>query len=138
VVTGWFYQNLVWGPGELRSAEREDFSRRICVAHALTSLPSRRPADGVYVHRGDSSTSMLEPAHYGVDPHHLRRKERTMELFMLAAKTCGGGVSTILWIIAAIFVIGGIVTLLRGAVLYGIVLIVVGLLIGPGGVSIFC
>jgi hypothetical protein len=61
-----------------------------------------------------------------------------MELFMLAAKTCGGGVSTILWIIAAIFVIGGIVTLLRGAVLYGIVLIIVGLLIGPGGISIFC
>ena len=57
---------------------------------------------------------------------------------MLAAKSCGGGVSTILWIIAAIFVIGGIVTLLRGAVLYGIVLIVVGLLIGPGGISIFC
>ena len=25
-----------------------------------------------------------------------------------------------------------------GAVLYGIVLIIVGLLIGPGGVSIFC
>jgi len=57
---------------------------------------------------------------------------------MLAAKSCGGGVSTILWIIAAIFVIGGIVTLLRGSVLYGIVLIIIGLLIGPGGVSIFC
>jgi len=57
---------------------------------------------------------------------------------MLAAKSCGGGVSTILWIIAAIFVIGGIVTLIRGAVLYGIVLIIIGLLLGPGGVSIFC
>ena len=58
--------------------------------------------------------------------------------FLIAAKACGGGVTTILWIIAAIFVIGGIVTLLRGSVLYGIVLIVIGLLIGPGGVSIFC
>ena len=58
--------------------------------------------------------------------------------FLIAAKACGGGVTTILWIIAAVFVIGGIVTLLRGAVLYCIVLIVVGLLIGPGGVSIFC
>jgi len=57
---------------------------------------------------------------------------------MLAAKSCGGGVSTILWIIAAIFVIGGIVTLVRGAFLYGIVLIIIGLLIGPGGISIFC
>jgi len=58
--------------------------------------------------------------------------------FLIAAKACGGGVSTILWIIAAIFVIGGIVTLVRGAFLYGIVLIIIGLLIGPGGVSIFC
>ncbi|HEY3212093.1 MAG TPA: GPGG-motif small membrane protein [Actinomycetota bacterium] len=56
----------------------------------------------------------------------------------MAAKACGGGVTTILWIIAAIFVIGGIVTLVRGAFLYGIVLIIIGLLIGPGGVSIFC
>jgi hypothetical protein len=43
----------------------------------------------------------------------------------------------ILWVIAVILVVAGIVTLLRGAVLYGIVLIVVGLLVGPGGVSIF-
>jgi hypothetical protein len=43
----------------------------------------------------------------------------------------------ILWIIAAVLVIWGIVTLLRGAVLAGIVLIIVGLLVGPGGVSIF-
>jgi hypothetical protein len=52
--------------------------------------------------------------------------------------TCGGATSTLLWIIAAILVIAGIVTLIRGGVLYGIVLIVVGLLVGPGGVSIFC
>ena len=57
---------------------------------------------------------------------------------LLAAKSCGGGVSTILWIIAAILVIAGIVTLLRGGIIAGIVLIIVGLLIGPGGVSIFC
>jgi hypothetical protein len=44
-------------------------------------------------------------------------------------------VGRILWIIAAIRVIGGIVTLIRGAVLYGIVLIIVGLLIGLGSVS---
>jgi len=43
----------------------------------------------------------------------------------------------ILWLIAVILVIAGIVTLVRGAVLYGIVLIVVGLIVGPGGVSIF-
>jgi hypothetical protein len=34
-------------------------------------------------------------------------------------------------------VIAGIVSIIRGGVLAGIVLIIVGLLIGPGGVSIF-
>lgn len=57
---------------------------------------------------------------------------------LLAARSCGGGVTTILWIIAVILVIAGIVTLIRGGVVAGIVLIVVGLLVGPGGVSIFC
>jgi hypothetical protein len=45
--------------------------------------------------------------------------------------------STLLWIAAVILVIVGIVSLVRGAILMGIVLIVLGLLIGPGGVSIF-
>jgi hypothetical protein len=43
----------------------------------------------------------------------------------------------VLWIIAVILVIAGIVSLVRGEVLLGIVLIGVGLLVGPGGVSIF-
>jgi len=43
----------------------------------------------------------------------------------------------ILWLIAVILVIAGIVTIIRGSLLFGIILIVVGLLIGPGGVSIF-
>lgn len=43
----------------------------------------------------------------------------------------------ILWIIAVILVIAGIVTLIRGQILFGIVLIIVGLLVGPGGVSLF-
>ncbi|MBO9523724.1 MAG: hypothetical protein J7518_19500 [Nocardioidaceae bacterium] len=45
--------------------------------------------------------------------------------------------ATLLWIIAVLLVIAGIVTLLRGGILAGIVLIVLGLLIGPGGVSLF-
>jgi hypothetical protein len=45
--------------------------------------------------------------------------------------------TTLLFIIAAILVIAGIVTAIRGAVLYGIVLIVIGLIVGPGGVSLF-
>jgi hypothetical protein len=49
----------------------------------------------------------------------------------------GGNLDTVLWIVAVVLVIVGIVSLLRGAVLAGIVLIVLGLLVGPGGVSIF-
>jgi hypothetical protein len=56
---------------------------------------------------------------------------------MLGMLALSGGVATILWIIAVVLVIAGIVTLIRGGVLAGIVLIVIGLLIGPGGVSIF-
>ncbi len=43
----------------------------------------------------------------------------------------------ILWILAVILVISGIVAILRKEYLWGFVLIIVGLLVGPGGVSIF-
>jgi hypothetical protein len=45
--------------------------------------------------------------------------------------------ATILLIIAVILVISGIFAIFRKQLLWGIVLIVVGLLVGPGGVSIF-
>lgn len=44
---------------------------------------------------------------------------------------------TLLWVIAAVLVISGIIGLVRGQVVWGIALIVLGLLVGPGGVSIF-
>ncbi|HEY7281315.1 MAG TPA: GPGG-motif small membrane protein [Actinomycetota bacterium] len=56
---------------------------------------------------------------------------------MLGLLALSGGVATLLWIIAVVLVIAGIVALVRGGVVAGIVLIIVGLLIGPGGVSIF-
>jgi hypothetical protein len=43
----------------------------------------------------------------------------------------------LLTIIAVILVILGIFRIVRGDLLWGIVLIIVGLLVGPGGVSIF-
>jgi len=43
----------------------------------------------------------------------------------------------ILWILAVILVVAGILALFRSQVLWGIVLIIVGLLVGPGGVSVF-
>ena len=45
--------------------------------------------------------------------------------------------ATLLWIIAVVLVIAGILALLRRQVLWGAVLIIVGLLVGPGGLSIF-
>ena len=45
--------------------------------------------------------------------------------------------ATILWIIAVILVISGIFALFRRELVWGIVLIVLGLLVGPGGVSLF-
>jgi hypothetical protein len=56
---------------------------------------------------------------------------------MLALLALSSGAATLLWILAVVLVIAGIVALIRGGVLAGIVLIIVGLLVGPGGVSIF-
>jgi len=46
-------------------------------------------------------------------------------------------VATLLWILAVILVIAGIFAIVRRQLLWGVVLIIVGLLVGPGGVSIF-
>jgi hypothetical protein len=43
----------------------------------------------------------------------------------------------ILWLIAVVLVIYGIVTIVRGQMLWGAGAIILGLLVGPGGVSIF-
>jgi hypothetical protein len=59
-------------------------------------------------------------------------EERIMDVLALS-----GAANTVLWIIAAVLVIAGILSIIRGGVLWGIVLIVLGLLVGPGGVSIF-
>ena len=43
----------------------------------------------------------------------------------------------LLWILAVVLVVAGIMALFRRQILWGIVLIIVGFLVGPGGVSIF-
>ena len=45
--------------------------------------------------------------------------------------------TTLLYIIAAVLVLVGIYQVVRGAILWGVVLIAAGLLVGPGGVSLF-
>ncbi len=41
--------------------------------------------------------------------------------------------STILWVLAVILVVAGVIQLLQGQIILGIVLIIVGGLVGPGG-----
>lgn len=43
----------------------------------------------------------------------------------------------LLWIAAVALVIYGIISLINGSILLGIILIIVGLAVGPGGWSIF-
>jgi len=43
----------------------------------------------------------------------------------------------VLWILAVILVVSGIIALIRGQVLWGIVLVIIGLVVGPAGVSLF-
>lgn len=43
----------------------------------------------------------------------------------------------LLWLLAVILVISGIFAIVRKQLAYGVVLIIVGLLVGPGGVSVF-
>ena len=43
----------------------------------------------------------------------------------------------LLWILAVILVVASIFQLVKGQILWGIVLIVVGFAVGPGGYSIF-
>lgn len=57
--------------------------------------------------------------------------------FLTSEASGGPEMEFVLWILAVILVISGIVTLVRGQILWGIVLIIVGLLVGPGGVSVF-
>jgi hypothetical protein len=47
------------------------------------------------------------------------------------------GMLFLLWLLAVVLVVVGIVNIVRGAILAGVILIILGLLVGPGGVSIF-
>ena len=53
----------------------------------------------------------------------------------LLASVFNGGAVTIVWIIGIILIIAGVVSLFRGSLLLGIVLIVIGVLLG--GLNVF-
>lgn len=63
-------------------------------------------------------------------------RARTRRLPQTSQRATVGAMMFLLWLLAVVLVIAGIVTLVRGGVLLGVVLIVLGLLVGPGGVSI--
>lgn len=43
----------------------------------------------------------------------------------------------VLWLIAVVLVVSGVLALIRKEIVWGLVLIVLGFAVGPGGVSIF-
>jgi len=55
----------------------------------------------------------------------------------VAALVLSAGMMLLLWILAVILVIAGILALVRREVLLGLALIIAGFLVGPGGVSVF-
>jgi hypothetical protein len=44
---------------------------------------------------------------------------------------------TLLWLIAAVLLVVGVIQLFQGQILLGIVLIIAACLVGPGGYSVF-
>jgi hypothetical protein len=58
-------------------------------------------------------------------------------MFESSARTEEYAMVLLLWIIAVVLVVAGVVSLVRGQVLWGAVLIIVGFLVGPGGASVF-
>ena len=91
-------------------------------------LPAFRPIDAFPASRSSfQAICSLE---------FVRRSCRADASGQFEAKRDGGGMNFILWLIAVILVVLGIGALLRRQIIWGVVLIVVGLLVGPGGVSI--
>ena len=81
-----------------------------------------------------------EPSHRWIEAKAWHSPDRTFEIsfsghqFPYAKEEL---MSFILWIIAVVLVIAGIFSIIKSQLLKGIVLIVLGLLVGPGGVSLF-
>jgi hypothetical protein len=45
--------------------------------------------------------------------------------------------ATLLWLVAVVLAVVGVVQLLQGQIIFGIVLIILACLVGPGGYSVF-
>lgn len=58
----------------------------------------------------------------------------TLVASLLAAIFSGGAV-TVVWVIGIVLIVAGVVSLFRGSMLWGVVLIVIGVLLG--GLNVF-
>jgi hypothetical protein len=45
--------------------------------------------------------------------------------------------ASLLWIIAVVIAVFGVIVLISGSILWGIILLIIAALVGPGGVSLF-
>lgn len=57
---------------------------------------------------------------------------------LAAAFQCSDGVSLLLWVVAVIVGLVGVVRLVGGDILVGVGCLVAAFLIGPGGLSLLC
>ena len=85
---------------------------------------------------GEPSRTLLTPRWNRTVGNRARRIpfERAM-----SKHSCRGyqyDMDFLLWILAVVLVVAGIFAIVRSQVLWGVVLIVVGLIVGPGGVSL--
>lgn len=102
----------------------------LLIAAMILEPPNGEPSR-IRTHRGIEAAALkkapkLRQAHHpvgGTPTLKQLRKVRAMAI--------------ILWIIAALLVISGIFAIFRKQIVWGIILIVIGCLVGPGGVSIF-
>jgi hypothetical protein len=84
----------------------------------------------------DACDSIAASSSGASTPHHQRQHRRPRPTPAGPERTVPMN-STVLFVIAAILVIVGIVQLFQGQIILGVVLIVAGLLVGPGGYSLF-
>src|SRR5688500_19403598 len=137
-------------PGRAAPERLEGLRPGAVGARAEPRLPAlRHPAgEGGRGDRRGRRAGTVHPAAAGLRPHAgavvaalaTLRDDRYGQ--STAPRWCrseleGDHMVTLLWILAVVLVIAGILAIFRGQMLWGIVLIVVGLLVGPGGVSVF-
>ncbi|GAA4872197.1 hypothetical protein GCM10023403_43290 [Pseudonocardia benzenivorans] len=101
--------------------------------HVRQVKPSRK-GDGA---RPDPSQATVRPDTAGGRLLRPGAVVTRTDRFHIGRRVYSPRMATLLWILAVVLVVAGIVAIVRRQLLWGIVLIIVGLLVGPGGVSIF-